>query len=136
VSMDEDGLSVPLRYWSSREVQRKRAVEVVETWGEKPVVFQGRGDYAIITGNFRALDDPEGTFTAMDIAAAVSEMATVTYGDDGRPRPRILCYRDPKKRVLFVSITESREVDEHVAALEGIPLTLVENATDAWGVAV
>ncbi|MGI8405427.1 MAG: hypothetical protein ACR2OE_11800, partial [Thermomicrobiales bacterium] len=70
--------------------------------------------------------DPNGTYTARDVIATVREIARPKIGDDGYPLPRVVLYRDPKKRLLYAVLTSGGESDEHSTTLGKMDLTFTE----------
>ncbi len=128
-----NGLSLPLRAWQSRGDAPVRDIDVVPTLGRKPVTFQGLMDYAVISGQFTITDQPEVGAVVEDQLAVARELRKPDEDDLGRPVPKQLCYRDPKRRVLYVSVTDIGEEDEHSVRLARLSLTLTENATRLSG---
>lgn len=124
-----DGLSLPLRYWSRRGDAPQRDIEIIPTLGRKAVAFQGLTDYAVISGQFTVLAQPEVGATVEDQLAVARELRKPDEDELGRPRPKLLCYRDPRGRVLYASITGYREDDAHTDTVESIDLEFTENAT-------
>jgi hypothetical protein len=123
-----DGLSLPLRSWSQRTNTPTRDVELIPTLSGKPVSFQGIGDADVIAGSFDVLDWPEVAATARDQVTVAEELGRPDFDELDRPVPKDLCYRDPKRRVLFVAMTGYREEDEHTGALVRLGLEFSETA--------
>lgn len=136
VTMDDDDLGCPLRYWTDRSLEWVNDVEVIATWGAKPVIFSGLADSSVLSGSFAVMDDPNGTYTARDVIATVREIARPKIGADGYPLPRVVLYRDPRRRLLYAVLTSGSESDEHSSKLGKMDLTFTElNATqgvDSW----
>jgi hypothetical protein len=136
VTMDDDDLGCPLRYWTDRSLEWVNDVEVIATWGSKPVIFSGNADSSVLSGSFAVMDDPNGTYTARDVIATVRQIARPRIGDDGYPLPRVVLYRDPKRRLFYVVLTSGGESDEHSSKLGKMDLTFTEidqqQGVDPW----
>jgi hypothetical protein len=136
VTMDDDDLGCPLRYWTDRSLEWVDDVEVIATWGAKPVVFSGLADSIVLSGSFAVMDDPNGTYTARDVIATVREIARPKIGADGYPLPRVVLYRDPRRRLLYAVLTSGGESDEHSSKLGKMDLVFTETSanegTDSW----
>lgn len=126
VSMDDDDLGCPLRYWTDRSLEWVTDMEVIATWGSKPVIFSGNADSSVLSGSFAVMDDPNGTYTARDVIATVRQIARPRIGDDGYPLPRVVLYRDPKRRLFYAVLTSGGESDEHSSKLGKMDLTFTE----------
>lgn len=134
-TVDSDQITIPLWYWNERKRTPRFATDVIETWGAKPQVFQGVMDYDKIAGQFRIFDADDGSFSAQDVVAALEAAGRVRYLSDGTAQPRTVCYRDPKRRVMYMAVLSAEEADQREVQ-EGtvVSLELVEGATDEWGV--
>lgn len=126
VTMDDDDLGCPLRYWTDRSLEWVNDVEVIATWGSKPVIFSGNADSSVLSGSFAVMDDPNGTYTARDVIATVREIARPKLDGDGYPLPRVVLYRDPRRRLLYAALTSGGESDEHTGRIGRIDLTFTE----------
>lgn len=126
VTMDDDDLGCPLRYWTDRSLKWVTDVEVIETWSDKPIVFSGLADSSVLSGSFAVMDDPNGTYTARDVIATVREIARPKLDADGYPLPRVVLYRDVKRRLLYAVLTSGGESDEHATTLGKMDLTFTE----------
>lgn len=126
VTMDDDDLGCPLRYWTDRSLEWVTDVEVIPTWGSKPVIFSGVSDASVLSGSFAVMDDPNGTYTARDVIATVREIARPKIGDDGYPLPRVVLYRDSRRRLIYAVLTSGGESDEHSSKLGKMDLTFTE----------
>lgn len=136
VSMGSDNTAVPLFYWDERGRKPHTAKQIVETWGEKPIVFQGIQNYDSVSGTFLIFDDDLGAFTSRDVIAALDSLNEVDLDTDGDPVPQIVCYRDPKRRVFYGTLTDYDEKDRHEDNISEVEIEVTENATDAWGAAL
>lgn len=125
----DNGVSVPIRYWERRELENKADTEVVETFGPKPLTFQGILDYDIWTIDWEMIDDENGTYTARTQAEALKELGRAATDSAGRPVPKELYVRDPRGRGAFVTMTGFREDDPHLTMRASGRVTLTENAT-------
>ena len=126
VTLDDDGLGAPLRFWESREVDWITEIEIVPSWTEHPIGFQGAANSNVISGTFLVKDDELGSYKAGDIVAAVRQMAGPRIDDEGRLRPRVIAYRDPRGRNLIVMLSKGKESDKHIMALGQMALTFTQ----------
>ncbi|MGI8548106.1 MAG: hypothetical protein ACR2M1_12380 [Gemmatimonadaceae bacterium] len=125
-SMDDESLGAVLAYWSDRKANWITDIVTVATWGGKPISFQGAADSTNVIGTFKIFDDPLGTFSVNELIAAVRAMARPRYDMDGLPNPRVLCFRDPKGRCLFVVLTSGGETDGYDPIAGTVSLSFVE----------
>src|SRR5699024_3179915 len=113
-SMDDDDLGVPLRYWDSRTAELITADELVETWGSKPLAFTGQRASDVVNGRWIVIDDErQQSYLAIELIAAARSLVHNRIGDDGYPYPRVVCYRDPKGRLLMTRMHNMVEDDRH-----------------------
>ncbi len=82
--------------------------------------------YQVLSGTFTLLDDLDATFTAQDMLVALTTMIEPRIDEDGAPHPRLICWRDPKRRVVFGNIHDLSEDDSHEPDEIGMALTLTE----------
>jgi hypothetical protein len=133
VTLDADALGAPLRFWEEREVDWRTDVEIVPSWTDQPIGFQGSTNSDVIAGTFVVMDDELGSYTARDLVTAVRAMAGPTENDRGRLRPRVICYRDPKGRNLIVMLSAGGEADRHNGQLGEMHLTFSAIAVEIGG---
>jgi len=134
ITLDEDAIGAPLRFWEERGADWITDVEVVPSWTEHPIGFQGSTNSNVVSGTFMVMDDEWGSYTARDIVAAVRSMAGPKQDADGRLRPRVISYRDPKGRNLVVMFSRGRETDHHVNHIGEMSLTFTQVAVEIGAV--
>lgn len=100
--------------WSSRGLTPVRDRVVRKNWSRYPRIAAGPGNYREITGTFQLHPPPGSSWSAADLAAAVHDLADVWIDEDGNVRDKVLCYRDPRGRVAYVSMLRDGEQDEPV----------------------
>jgi hypothetical protein len=123
VTLDEDALGAPLRFWERRDVDWITDVEIVPSWTDQPIGFQGSSNFDVIEGTFLVMDDELGSYTAREIVTAVRAMAGPWVDAEGRLRPRVIAYRDPKGRNAVVVLSKGGESDRHVLEVGEMSLT-------------
>ena len=124
-SLDADDIGVPLRYWEFRDATHQRQQDIIPTWGERPVAFMAPTRYLELEGEFQVIDDPHGGYTARDIVADVIELAS-PMREGTTVRPRLVCYRDPKGRVIPAVLSNVIEQDQHMNSRALVGLTVTE----------
>lgn len=110
-SLDADDIGYPLRFWESREAAHTRDVQIVPTFGPKPVAFMGPARSRILQGSFMTKDTAINT--AQEIVEAAVEAGSPVEDADGRIRPRVCYYRDPRGRGMAVVASAPIERDDH-----------------------
>src|SRR5690606_20223600 len=75
-SENPDDPAVTLHFWRDRQARRIHDKQALTVMGLKaPIGFQGELDHMMIDGEFRALDHPDGVFSARDVVDTVTELA-------------------------------------------------------------
>ncbi len=123
------GISVPITTWSDRGVRHQRSVQVVETYDEKPITFQGVLNYQVLSVSYDILSSPDASYTSEEVIDAFREIIKNTTDVDGDPVPRILCWRDPRRRIIIGTVTDFEENDPHMLNRSAGRLEITENAT-------
>jgi hypothetical protein len=100
-----------LPYWRSRGITPVRDRVVRKNWSRYPRIVTGPGNYRVIRGTFRLHAEPGSSWSAADLAAAVHGLADVWIDQEGNVRDKVLCYRDPRGRVAYVSMMNDDEED-------------------------
>ncbi|MGI8406099.1 MAG: hypothetical protein ACR2OE_15295 [Thermomicrobiales bacterium] len=129
-TMDDDDFGCPLRYWEERNVEWVNDVEIIPTWSDKPIIFTGLANSSVISGSFIVMDAPDRTYTARDVVETVRNIARPNFDADGYPAPRVVCYRDPRQRLLYAVLTSGSESDDHSLLVGRMDLVLNEIAQD------
>jgi hypothetical protein len=109
-------------------------VEIVPSWTDQPIGFQGSTNADVIEGTFVVMDDELGSYTAREIVTAVRAMAGPKPDEEGRLRPRVISYRDPKGRNAIVMLTQGGESDRHALTLGEMSLTFATIAVEIGAV--
>jgi len=127
------GGSVPIRYWESRSVDNPLDVEVIPSWGAKPTVWQGLQDYQVIEVGYDLVNDGGGDYlvhSSRELVEALRAIKRVAIDTDGYPVPKSLCWRDPRGRIVYGSITSFSEDDPHALTRSTGRFVITENAME------
>lgn len=123
-SLDSEDVGFPIRYWEERAVEHIRDQAIVQTFGERPISFVGPAASRRITVSARIKDNAE--FLAAEVVEAAVEASRPVRDEEGRYRPRVMYWRDPRGRGMTAIQGPPVERDRHQRSKAELELAYTE----------
>ena len=119
-----------LPYFTKVDVDPQWDKTVRRTWAAKARVLTGPQHYRRISAEFEVIGDQsgQGRFSARDLMAAVQDMGAPWVDEAGAVRDRVLCLRDQRGLVAYVSLLKAPASYRQAGTSYVMPLDMVETS--------
>lgn len=111
---------IVLRYWKERKVKPTDNRVIVPSWSGKPVQVGDATDYDVISGTWQVKDEED---TGIPSRTLVEEARALRRVREDLT-PTVVCYRDPRPRLLF-GVVQVEENDGRAVPSE-LPIVVTE----------